>query len=98
MNYYMGMIVLQRSHPSMPPAPWKRLDLLPHKRQHANQIGRIAAGLTDDSSQLIQISTLLGAAFIESSFCLFVGGIQVGSKIVQLDVVRELTIPILVRQ
>ncbi|KAK1779139.1 hypothetical protein QBC45DRAFT_326623 [Copromyces sp. CBS 386.78] len=77
MNYYMGLIALQRAHPSMPPvamiaagmsaqqtAPW------------ANTIARIAAGLHEDTSHVSAVSTLVGAAFIESGFCLFVAGIQ----------------------
>lgn len=78
MNYYMGLIALQRAHPSMPPiamiaagmsaqqtAPW------------AYTVARIAAGLHEDTSHVSAVSTLVGAAFIESGFCLFVAGIQV---------------------
>lgn len=78
MNYYMGLIVLHRCHPSMPPAAMQAAGIAAHKTAHyANQIGRIAAGLTDDRPANYQISTLLSAAFIESSFCLFVAGVQV---------------------
>ena len=78
LNYYMGLIALQRAHPAMPPvamiaagmsaaqtAPW------------AYTIARIAAGLHEDTSHVSAVSTLVGAAFIESGFCLFVAGIQV---------------------
>ena len=78
MNYYMGLIALQRAHPAMPPvamiaagmsaeqtAPW------------AYTVARIAAGLHEDTSHVSAVSTLVGAAFIESGFCLFVAGIQV---------------------
>ena len=79
MNYYMGSIVLHRCHPSMPPAAMQAAGVAAVKTAvYANMIGRIASGLSDDSSRLTQISTVLGAAFIESSFCLFVAAVQVG--------------------
>lgn len=78
MNFNMGLICLYRAHPSMPPAAMMAAgraarDTAPMARE----IGRIAAGLSDDTLSITEISTLVGAAFIESSFCLFVAGIQV---------------------
>ncbi|PKS08903.1 hypothetical protein jhhlp_003516 [Lomentospora prolificans] len=77
MNFNMGLICLYRAHPSMPPAAMMAAgraarDTAPMARE----IGRIAAGLSDEISTVTEISTLVGAAFIESSFCLFVAGIQ----------------------
>lgn len=78
MNYYMGLIHLHRSHPTMPPAAMRAAGMTAHKTgAYAIQIGRIAAGLSVDCSQFTELNTFLGAAFIESSFCLFVAGVQV---------------------
>ncbi|KAK2063654.1 hypothetical protein LY76DRAFT_184456 [Colletotrichum caudatum] len=77
MNYYMGLIHLYRAHPKMPPAAMIAAGIqAQHTAKFAIEIGRIAAGLTDDCTNAVEISTLVGAALIESSFCLFVGGIQ----------------------
>ncbi|KAF4513515.1 hypothetical protein G6O67_000779 [Ophiocordyceps sinensis] len=77
MNYYMGLIHLYRSHPSMPPAAMQAAQLAAGVTAgFANQVGRIAAGLTEDCSRMPDVSTTLAAAFIESSFCLFVAAVQ----------------------
>ncbi|KAJ3953944.1 hypothetical protein N0V92_009577 [Colletotrichum tropicale] len=77
MNYYMGLIHLYRAHPRMPPAAMIAAGIqAQHTEKFAIEIGRIAAGLTDDVSNATEISTLVGAALIESAFCLFVGAIQ----------------------
>lgn len=78
MNYYMGLIHLYRAHPSMPPAAMIAAGMSAHQTgRYSIEIGRIAAGLADDCSNVTEISTLVGAAFIESCFCLFVAAIQV---------------------
>lgn len=78
MNYYMGLIHLHRSHPTMPPAAMHAAGVAARRTAgYAVEIGRIAAGLSGDSSQLTEVTTLLGAAFIESAFCLFVAAVQV---------------------
>jgi hypothetical protein len=78
MNYYMGLICLYRTHPSMPPAAMMAAGRAARETApFAREIGRIAAGLTDDVSDVTEISTLVGAALIECCFCLFVAGIQV---------------------
>ena len=78
MNFYMGMIHLYRAHPSMPPAAMQAAGLSAQQTAgYAIQVGRVAAGLSDDCSQVTEVSTLVSAAFIESCFCLFVAGIQV---------------------
>jgi hypothetical protein len=83
MNYYMGLIVLHRAHPSRPPVAMVAAGMAAQETgMWANEIGRIAAGLTtEDCSNLAGISTLVGAAFIESSFCLFVAAVQVSSSL-----------------
>jgi hypothetical protein len=79
MNFHMGTIILHRSHPSMPPVAMIAAGMAAQRTgQCANEIGRIAAGLwTEDCSNITAVSTLVGAAFIESSFPLFVAGVQV---------------------
>lgn len=78
MNYYMGLIHLYRSRPNMPPAAMQAAQVAaPSTAGYAIQIGRIAAGLADDCSRRLDVSTTLAAAFIESCFCLFVAAVQV---------------------
>ncbi|KJZ79919.1 hypothetical protein HIM_00633 [Hirsutella minnesotensis 3608] len=77
MNYYMGLIHLYRSRPNMPPAAMQAAQVAaPSTAGYAIQIGRIAAGLSDDCSRRPEVSTTLAAAFIESCFCLFVAAVQ----------------------
>lgn len=79
MNFYMGLICLYRARPGMPPAAMMAAGRAAGETApFAREVGRIAAGLSDeDVSGRSEITTLVGAAFIESSFCLFVAGIQV---------------------
>lgn len=78
MNYYMGLIVLHRAHPSMPPVAVFAAGMAAATTgKWANEVARIAAGLYEDTTGAPSISTLVGAAFIESCFPLFVAGIQV---------------------
>jgi hypothetical protein len=78
MNYYMGLILLYRAHPSMPPIAMQAAGKAARQTAGwANDIGRIAAGLHDECSNVTAVSTLIGAAFIECCFCLFVAGVQV---------------------
>ncbi|KAK1594372.1 uncharacterized protein LY79DRAFT_668659 [Colletotrichum navitas] len=91
MNYYMGLIHLYRAHPKMPPAAMIAAGVQEqHTARFAVEIGRIAAGLTDDCANAVEISTLVGAALIESSFCLFVGGIQYKDNAQRQWVVRRM--------
>lgn len=77
MNYYMGMIMLHRAHPEMPPVAMMAAGMsAQHTMRYAIEIGRIAAGLEENVAMLQAVSTLVGAAFIESAFCLFVAGVQ----------------------
>ncbi|KAJ0159295.1 putative transcriptional regulatory protein C15D4.02 [Colletotrichum tanaceti] len=91
MNYYMGLIHLYRAHPKMPPAAMIAAGIqAQHTVKFAIEIGRIAAGLTDDCTNVVEISTLVGAALIESSFCLFVGGIQYQDNAQRQWIVRRM--------
>ncbi|KAI2635239.1 hypothetical protein GGS21DRAFT_101366 [Xylaria nigripes] len=77
LNFYMGLIVLHRAHPKMPPvamlaAGMSAITTMPW----ALKIGQIAAGLEENIAQLKAVSTLMGAALIESAFPLFVAGVQ----------------------
>lgn len=79
LNYYMGLIACHRAHPSMPPAAMTAAGLAARKTAYfANEIGRIAAGITGDLSTITQVNPGVGAALIESSTCLFLAGVQVG--------------------
>lgn len=78
LNYYMGLVHLYRTHPMMPPAAMIAQGIqAAQTARHAIEIGRIAAGLCDELVNVTEISTLVGAALVESALPLFVGGIQV---------------------
>ncbi|KAL2170302.1 hypothetical protein VTG60DRAFT_4981 [Thermothelomyces hinnuleus] len=77
MNYYMGLIVLHRAHPSMPPVAVAAAGMAAQRTgRWANEIARICAGVHEDTTHVATISTLVGAAFIECCFPLFVAGVQ----------------------
>lgn len=77
MNYYMGLIVLHRAHPTMPPVAMVAAGLTARTTAHfCLEVGRIAAGLEENIEQLSSVSTLMAAALIECCFPLFVAGIQ----------------------
>lgn len=78
MNYYMGLIILQRAYPTMPPLAIMAAGMAAQQTgMWANEIARIAAGLHEDTTHVSAVSTLVGSAFIESGFPLFVAGVQV---------------------
>lgn len=78
MNYYMGLIVLHRAHPKMPPVAMLAAGMSAHTTMPwALKLNRIAAGLEENITRLKVVSTLMGAALIESAFPLFVAGVQV---------------------
>ncbi|KAI0020549.1 hypothetical protein F4780DRAFT_364080 [Xylariomycetidae sp. FL0641] len=77
MNYYMGLIVLHRAHPTMPPIAMVAAGMSARSTHHYTmELGRIAAGLEENISHLAAVTTLKAAALIESAFPLFVAGIQ----------------------
>lgn len=78
MNFYMGLIVLYRCLPSMPPVAMAAAGLqAAQTAPWAREIGRIAAGLGEDLNNQAAVSMSVGAACIEAGFCLFVAGVQV---------------------
>ncbi|RYP73713.1 hypothetical protein DL771_003426 [Monosporascus sp. 5C6A] len=91
MNYYMGYIMLHRAHPDMPPVAMMAAGLAaPITAPYAREIGRIAAGLEENISCLDVVSTLMGAALIESAFCLFVAGVQYRQDVERHWLIRRL--------
>ncbi|KAI5868638.1 hypothetical protein GGS23DRAFT_41290 [Durotheca rogersii] len=77
MNYYMGLIVLHRAHPTMPPVAMVAAGIsAATTARYTMEVGRIAAGLEENIEQLANVSTLMAAALIECCFPLFVAGIQ----------------------
>ncbi|KAM7212329.1 fungal transcriptional regulatory-like protein [Rhypophila decipiens] len=91
LNYYMGLIVLYRARPFMPPIAMVAAGMsAPDTAQWANEIGRIAAGLHEDTSDVVDVSTLVAAVFIESCFCLFVAAIQYRDTAQRHWVIRRL--------
>lgn len=80
LTYYMGLIVCYRSHPSMPPSAMMAAGLAARETGlFANMIGRISAGVTADTSTATRVNIGTGAALNDSSFALFVAGVQVRS-------------------
>jgi len=78
MNYFMGLIVLYRSMPSMPPVAMAAAGIAAQQTAPwACEIARITAGLCENLNNQATVSMLVGAACIESGFCLFVAGVQV---------------------
>jgi hypothetical protein len=78
MNFYMALIACHRAHPSMPPAATMAAGIAARQTAFfANELGRIAAGISPDCSMTAQVSPGVGAALIESATCLFVAGVQV---------------------
>lgn len=80
MNYLMGLIVLHRAHPTMPPIAMVAAGMSARTTApYCMEVGRIAAGLEENIEHLTNVSTLMAAALIECCFPLFVAGIQVRS-------------------
>jgi hypothetical protein len=78
MNYYMALIVCHRAHPSMPPAAMMAAGMAAKQTAFfANEIGRIAAGIAPHSNATSKVTPGVGAGLIETSFCLFIAGVQV---------------------
>lgn len=78
MNFYMGLITLHRSHPSMPPFPMRAAHMVQQQTEpFATKIGKIVAGVAEDWAAESMVSTMVGAVFIECCFPLFVAAVQV---------------------
>ncbi|KAI0489742.1 hypothetical protein F4859DRAFT_165063 [Xylaria cf. heliscus] len=91
MNYYMGLIVLHRAHPKMPPVAMLAAGMSAGTTMpFALKLCRIAAGLEENISKLKVVSTLMGGALIESAFSLFVAGVQLQAETQRHWLVRRL--------
>ncbi|KAI4603144.1 hypothetical protein KJ359_005936 [Pestalotiopsis sp. 9143b] len=91
LNYYMGMIILHRSHPQMPPVAMMAGPMSAQQTMgYALKIAQIAHGLEENVGALSEVSTVVSAAFIESAFCLFVAGIQYQSTEQRVWLIRYL--------
>lgn len=78
MNFYMGLVILHRAHPTMPPFAMVAAHKVAQQTEpYANEIGKIVAGMAEDMTAETTISTMVGAAYIECCFPLFVGAVQV---------------------
>ncbi|KAL2159849.1 hypothetical protein VTH06DRAFT_1982 [Thermothelomyces fergusii] len=59
LNYYMGLIVLHRAHPSMPPVAVAAAGMAAQRTgAWANEIARICAGVHEDTTHVAAVSTL----------------------------------------
>ncbi|KAI1276744.1 hypothetical protein F5Y07DRAFT_128468 [Xylaria sp. FL0933] len=91
MNYYMGLIVLHRAHPTMPPVAMLAAGMSASTTMPwALKLNRIAAGLEENITHLKVVSTLMGGALIESAFPLFVAGVQLQGEAQRHWLVRRL--------
>ncbi|KAK8042677.1 C6 finger domain-containing protein [Apiospora phragmitis] len=91
LNYYMGLISLYRAHPEMPPVAMMAAGMSAHQTMgYAIEIGRIVAGLDESTETKSAVSTLVGAAFIESAFPMFVAAVQLQSEVQRHWVVRRM--------
>lgn len=80
MNFYMGLITLHRSHPSMPPFAMRAAHMVQQQTEpFATKVGKIVAGVAEDWAAESMVSTLVGAVYIECCFPLFVAAVQVSS-------------------
>jgi hypothetical protein len=78
MGFYMGLIVLLRAHPHMPPIAMVAAGVAAHQTwQIGMDLAKAAAGLVGDLSGVKEVSTIIGGALIESCVPLFVAGISV---------------------
>lgn len=78
--YYMGIIICHRAHPSMPPAAMVAAGIAARQTAFfANEIGRISAGVGPDAATATSVNLGTGAGLTDSSFALFVAGVQVSN-------------------
>ncbi|KAI1075044.1 hypothetical protein F5B20DRAFT_398442 [Whalleya microplaca] len=91
MNYYMGLIMLHRAHPTMPPVAMMAAGMSAHTTAaYSMEIGRIAAGLEENIEQVPSVSTLMAGALIECCFPLFVAAVQYQNDFQRQWVVQRL--------
>ncbi|KAK2613737.1 hypothetical protein N8I77_000628 [Diaporthe amygdali] len=91
MNFYMGLVILHRAHPSMPPFAMVAAHMIAKETDpYADEIGRIAAGVADGLSVDSVVSTLQSSALIECCFPIFVGAVQYRGKLQRQWAIRLL--------
>ncbi|KAK7927949.1 hypothetical protein PG985_004947 [Apiospora marii] len=79
------------AHPEMPPVAMMAAGMSAHQTMgYATEIGRIVAGLDEDTENKPAVSTLVGAAFIETSFPLFVAAVQLQDQDQRHWIVRRM--------
>lgn len=84
MNFYMGLVILHRAHPSMPPFAMVAAHMIAKETDpYANEIGRIAAGVAGNLCLESVVSAPQSSALIECCFPIFVGAVQVGFHLSQ---------------
>lgn len=78
MNFYMGLVILHRAHPSMPPFAMVAAHMIAKETDpYADEIGRIAAGVAGNLTMESVVSAPQSSALIECCFPIFVGAVQV---------------------
>jgi len=89
--YYLGLIVCHRSHPSMPPAAMMAAGLTAKQTAFfAVEICRIAGGISPDVSTAEYVNISVGAGLMESSFGLFVAGVQMQDPLQRRWIIQRL--------
>lgn len=82
MNFYMGLVHLHRHDPTLPRQAVIAAGMVARRTESlVDQIGRIAAGVVDESSQPTGLNPAQGAVMIESCIPLFTVGAQVSSEV-----------------
>lgn len=90
MNFYMGLVILHRAHPTMPPFAMVAAHMCARETQpFANEIGKIVAGVSDGWGAEPKVSTSVSAAYIECCFPLFVGAVQVSLFVPPIDIPKR---------
>ncbi|KAI9682672.1 MAG: hypothetical protein M1829_006659 [Trizodia sp. TS-e1964] len=91
--YHLMLIILERVHPSMPPAAQMAAGVAAAKTaKSANEIGRITAGLLPDTTnQGTSLNPLLAAALLDVSIGLFFSGVQFSNPEQRAWTVENLT-------
>lgn len=76
--YQVGLIILQRSRPPMPPSAMVAAGFAAHLTAiNAITIGRIAAGIAPDARTATQVSITAGSGLNDSAFPIFVAAVQI---------------------
>ncbi|KKY34136.1 putative c6 finger domain-containing protein [Diaporthe ampelina] len=91
MNFYMGLVILHRAHPSMPPFAMVAAHMIAKETDpYADEIGRIAAGVAGNLTMESVVSAPQSSALIECCFPIFVGAVQYRGKLQRQWAIRLL--------